>query len=204
MASSALRSAAGFALVAAGSLLVLLATERHAQRGAEPLAVASTAPPSVEKPAEKPAEKTRPSPLPSAAVAPPSGVAPAIAASETRSVPSPSATASASAGVPDRAGAVFHFAVGGITLTKEEVGRLVAFAAELRRETSKIVIEGFADEPGTEEKIASLGRRRAVLARQVLTDVGLDGERLTIAIGDVASDATLAGAVRIKSGRKTP
>ena len=200
MASSALRSAAGFALVAVGSLLVLLATERHAQRAIEALPPPPKAPPlpaprAVAVADERPASRAIATARPSASIA--ASAAPSASASAAPA-------ASGSAAPAARTDAVFRFAPGGITLPKEEIARLVAFAADLRRETGKIVLEGFPDEAGTEERIASLGRRRAVLARQILTDVGLENERLTVAIGDVASDAKLAGAVRIRTAGRTP
>jgi outer membrane protein OmpA-like peptidoglycan-associated protein len=89
-------------------------------------------------------------------------------------------------------------------LPKDELGRLIASAADLRRETGKITIEGFGDDPGTDDKATALGRRRAILARQVLSEIGLDAERLVVTVGDVGADASMKGAVRISVAGRTP
>ena len=77
--------------------------------------------------------------------------------------------------------------------------RLVAHAGELRKSTGKISVEGFADGPGTDEKTTSLARRRGILARQLLADIGIDPERLVVTTGDVGAEPALAGQVRVRA-----
>lgn len=202
MASAALRSAAGVALVAGGLFLVALGAERHgeqaaAARPALPSTPPTPTPPTPSTPATtsaRPAPAATSSPVPSSsAVSPPAA---SSAAAATSAAPAGSATA--------HAGPVFHFTPGGIVLPKDELARLIAAAAELRREPGKVTIEGFGDEAGTDEKAAGLGRRRALLARQLLSDVGLDGERLVISVGDVAKDESLKGTVRVSPAGRAP
>jgi hypothetical protein len=83
---------------------------------------------------------------------------------------------------------LFRFAPGGIMLPKDELARLAAFAQGNRgKGGGKLMIEGHGDEPGTSEKALGLGRRRATVVRQVLADVGIEPERMTISAADAAS-----------------
>ena len=85
-------------------------------------------------------------------------------------------------------------------MLKEELPRAVAYGGTLRKQDRpKITLEGFGDEPGTEDKGTFLGRRRAMIMRQLFGDIGIDGERITLLSTDVATEPSLAGAVRIRT-----
>jgi hypothetical protein len=91
----------------------------------------------------------------------------------------------------------FRFAAGGILLPKEELTRLVTFAKGVRTKgAAKLLIEGHGDEAGSGEKALGLGRRRATVVRQVLADVGIDPERMTISAADAAGSPSSV-AVRV-------
>ena len=192
MATGALKTITGSLLVGGGIALVLFAIDSHGHsmhREGGRGDVASACPP-AECPKCAP---VAPQPAVTASALAPASAAPAASASA-----SPSASAASSAAAP-ASGTSFRFVAGDIALAKGEVPRLVAQAAELRKSTGKISIEGFADGPGTDEKSVSLARRRGVLARQLLADVGLDPERLVVSTGDAGAEPDLAGQVRVRA-----
>lgn len=188
MASFAARNLAGLALVAGGVALVLVAAAaegRHAAQAAsiEARAFAPVCPPAATAPAPTP---VRPPPIPR-----PSAVSPASASA------APSASAPASA-VP--ALALFKFTAA-VTLPREEISRVMAYANSRRGDRGKIVIEGFADAPGADPKTEGVARGRAILVRSLFAQANVEAERITVATGDVANEPTLAMQVRIREGK---
>lgn len=191
---------AGLLLVAGGAALVLLAVDGHGRDSAAEARAHVPPPQAASGDAPRAPVSARSTASTVVIATASSSAGPAASASG----PSASASASSSArpassAPPGAAGGLsVHFAAGGIVLPKDEITRLVGHAAELRKDVNKVVVEGFADEPGTDDKAIALARRRAILARQLLTEVGIDPERLSIAVVDVASEPSLAGSVRVR------
>ncbi|HVU07629.1 MAG TPA: OmpA family protein [Verrucomicrobiae bacterium] len=78
-----------------------------------------------------------------------------------------------------------HFAYDSAAIRKTEHSNLEAVAAALNSNPStKLLIEGNCDERGTEEYNRSLGERRALAAREALSKLGIDPNRIrTISYG---------------------
>ena len=76
----------------------------------------------------------------------------------------------------------------------------MAFGKQLSRgDKGKLVIEGYGDEAGVDEKTITLGRRRATVVRQLFSDVGVELDRVSIAMPDASADPRLAGTTRVRS-----
>ena len=74
---------------------------------------------------------------------------------------------------------VFRFEVGSVVMASGELPRLLAYFRELRKQPGgKILIEGAGDDE-TPAGVA-LGRRRSLITRQVLSEVGYDPTRLIL------------------------
>ena len=78
-----------------------------------------------------------------------------------------------------------HFAFDSSAIKASEKSNLEAVAAALKSDAStKLLIEGNADERGTEEYNRALGERRALAAREALAKDGIDPARIrTISFG---------------------
>ncbi len=175
----------GSLLVGGGVALVLFAIDSYGhgvQRASVPARAAPECP-RVECPRCPELVPARSAPPVSSSAAPPASASAAPSASSSAHAPAD--------------GASFRFVAGEIALAKGEVPRLVAHAAELRKSSGKISIEAFGD--GTDEKAAALGRRRGVLARQLLVEIGLDSERLVVTLGDARAEPDQAGHVRVRA-----
>lgn len=186
MTSSGLRVFAGLALALGGAILVLLAADVHGGTARKEVLAEASAhrpicpEPKCNCPPQKPCPTAAPPPPPAVSSAPPAGSASAAPAQ----------------------GNGFRFGKGGIILEKSELQRLIGLANELKRTSGKVVLEGFGDEPGTDDKTLGLGRRRATLARQLLAEIGFDGERLVVAAKNVADNPAAAGTVVVREETK--
>lgn len=60
-----------------------------------------------------------------------------------------------------------------------EVTKLESVASKLKGGSSRLVVEGYADERGTPEYNRALGERRALACREELSKLGLDAARVT-------------------------
>jgi peptidoglycan-associated lipoprotein len=78
-----------------------------------------------------------------------------------------------------------HFAYDSAIVKKSEQSNLQAVASALSSDAStKLLIEGYCDERGTEEYNRSLGERRALALREALAKIGVDPSRVrTISYG---------------------
>ena len=78
-----------------------------------------------------------------------------------------------------------HFAFDSSAIKASEKSNLEAVAAALKSDAStKLLIEGNADERGTEEYNRALGERRALAAREALAKDGIDPARIrTVSFG---------------------
>jgi peptidoglycan-associated lipoprotein len=78
-----------------------------------------------------------------------------------------------------------HFAYDSAAVKKSEQSNLQAVASALSSDAStKLLIEGYCDERGTEEYNRSLGERRALALREALAKIGVDPSRVrTISYG---------------------
>src|SRR3984957_9871030 len=78
-----------------------------------------------------------------------------------------------------------HFAYDSAAVKSSEQSNLQAVAAALSSDAStKLLIEGYCDERGTEEYNRSLGERRALALREALAKLGVDPSRVrTISYG---------------------
>ncbi len=88
----------------------------------------------------------------------------------------PSASASATAVAGD---GVFRFKEGSVELATGEVARLIAYYRDLQKQPrGKILVEGTGDDDTPAGVL--LGRRRSLIVRQLLSEVGYDAERLIL------------------------
>jgi len=88
---------------------------------------------------------------------------------------------------------------------KEDIAKLAAIGNKLaRRDGVKIVLEGFGDDAGVDEATRGLGRRRGLVLKRTLGDVGVLSERVTVTPIDVADAADGAGTVRLRTVPSLP
>jgi outer membrane protein OmpA-like peptidoglycan-associated protein len=93
---------------------------------------------------------------------------------------------------------VFKFYSGGAVLIRDEALRLTALAkAVAKHPTAKIALEGFGDLPGGDTFTTAVAKHRLKVAQATLMRAGVTEDRVTTAIVDVATDPTLARAVRV-------
>ena len=99
----------------------------------------------------------------------------------TTEAPPPDATAGASTFAPE----TVYFAFDDYTLNMDAQGRLQGMADHLKNaQTAVVQIEGHCDERGSIEYNLALGERRAQSVKNYLTQLGVDGARLsTISYG---------------------
>lgn len=175
----------GSAMIVAGCALLRLSLVAQFERASSPL-YPFPSPPVVPAAAH---------PSPSASVAPPASAA-------TETAPAPSASASSSAAAPvERPGVeVFHFVAGDVVPTKPELARLLAYANRVRRfDHIKVTLRTYADVPGTDAKTTLLAKRRGLVVRQTLLQLGIPEPRLVNATADVATAPSLAGCLELET-----
>ena len=199
-------SIAGLCLIGAGALLLSMGVTSVAARSAA-TAAARPPPSRVEIPCPPVAPGTAHASAPPAvndggiAAAPPASGIPAgsntaaAAASSTVAAVVPSTAIAADAPL-----LVIHFVKKEVIPQKDDIAKLAALGAKLaRRETVKVVLEGFGDEAGKDEATTGLGRRRGTVLKRTLADVGVTLERVTIVPFDVADAEEGAGTVRLRT-----
>lgn len=192
---------AGVALVLAGAALVymgIVSVTATVAKGSvsAPIVTASSAPcpPTVATTAAVVAPTGTAAKTASAAVVASGSAAPAVSGS---AAPVASGAAPATGEAPQL---VIHFVKKEVIPQKEDIAKLAAIGAKLaRRDGVKIVLEGYGDDPGTDEATRGLGRRRGTVLKRTLGDVGVLGERVTVTPIDVADAADGAGTVRLRT-----
>jgi outer membrane protein OmpA-like peptidoglycan-associated protein len=182
----------GSALVVGGCALLRLSLLAQFDRAATPLYPFPSPPvvPAATAPADSVARRAPPA------------ASDRPAASAAASAPAAAASASASAATsatPHAPGAeVFHFASGQVVPTKEDLARLVAYANRVRRyEKIKVTLETYADAPGADAASELLAKRRGLIVRQTLLQLGFAQERIVNATADVATAPELAGCLKL-------
>ena len=203
-------SIAGLCLIGAGALLLSMGVTSVAASSAataaarRPQPTASTpcppaAPGTALAPSVGPTTPGAPS-APPPATAAAIGSAPAAAVGSAAEPGSAPAAGSATEIAADAPLLVIHFVKKEVIPQKDDIAKLAALGAKLvRRETVKIVLEGFGDEVGKDEATKGLGRRRGTVLKRTLADVGIALERVTIVPFDVADAAESAGTVRLRT-----
>lgn len=193
---------AGVALVLAGGALVYMGIASVAATATKALppaqavkVVASSAP------CPPAAPTTAAVVAPTAPPAKSGSAAASASAAPSASAAAPAGSASAGAAVSGEAPQlVIHFVKKEVIPQKEDIQKLAVLGAKLaRRDGVKIVLEGFGDDPGTDEATRGLGRRRGTVLKRTLGDVGVLGERVMVTPIDVADVADGSGTVRLRT-----
>jgi hypothetical protein len=95
-------------------------------------------------------------------------------------------------------GHVFRFLPRAPIMVKKEVERLSKLGRTLSGQTdSKVRIVGYGDEQEADLSSRALAKYRARLAQVLLVKAGVAGERVTLVLGDFASDARLARSIHV-------
>lgn len=199
MASNQTSMVVGVAMILAGVGLWGVATQAQAQRERTAAVAAASCPPVVAPSACAPCPACPTSVTPSTGDPSASAVPAASVAASASVAPSASVAASASAAPGASAeaeGMVFRFEPGKNVLPKDEMQRLIAYGRELQRQPrTKLLLEGGGDDATPEG--ALLGRRRAMITRQVLSEIGIDPERLVMPPATAAPGPS--GGVRVRT-----
>ena len=119
---------------------------------------------------------------------------------------SPSGVLAVPATPKGEGGAVgFRFVRGDPILPREELVKVLALGGRLAKyDHIKVILEGFADEPGTEDKKRLMARRRAGVVRQMFSEKGVVGDHITVVATDVALAPEWAGTVRVRTQPPVP
>lgn len=99
----------------------------------------------------------------------------------------------------------FHFVRGDFMLPREESTKALVLGGRLAKyDHIKVILEGFADEPGADEKKRSVARRRGAVIRNIFTNKGMPADHITIVATDVALASEWAGTVRVRTQPSVP